>query len=144
MLGFDHRHGWAHLYRSVLEGIALTMTDRLAAMCTELEHPLTRVVLSGGGSAGSTTMQIFADAMDLPTVRPVASSAAGLGAAVCAAVGVGAFPDFDRAAAAMVRLGDVFTPQPAATALYRELLDIHRSIPRHTDPVLARTYPLFH
>lgn len=144
MLGFDQRHGWPHLYRSVLEGIALTMTDRLGAMCAELEHPLTRVVLSGGGSASRTTMQIFADAMDLPTVRPAASSAAGLGAALCAAVGVGAFPDVAAAAAAMVRLGDVFEPDPAAVGLYRELLDIHRSIPRYTDHVLARTYPIFH
>ena len=143
MIGFDHRHGWAHLYRSVLEGIALTMQDRVAAMCDELGQPPDRVVLSGGGAAGDTMLQIFADVLQLPTTRPGVASAAGLGAAVCAAVGVGAYPDFQTGTEQMVRLGDTFRPRSAAADVYRRLAEVYRSIPQHTDPVLARSYPIF-
>jgi sugar (pentulose or hexulose) kinase len=144
MLGFDERHGWQHMYRSVLEGIALTMKSRIEAMCDELDQTLSRVVISGGGSASDTTMQIFADVLGLPTVRHQVSSAASLGSAVCAAVGVGVYPDFATATERMVRMGDVFEPAPANVAVYAQLNDVYQSIPRHTDPVLAQSYQIFH
>ena len=36
MLGFDARHTRGHIYRSILEAIAMTMHDRVDAMCNEL------------------------------------------------------------------------------------------------------------
>ena len=49
MLGFDARHTRGHMYRSILEAIALTMKDRVDAMCKELGIGLREVVVSGGG-----------------------------------------------------------------------------------------------
>jgi sugar (pentulose or hexulose) kinase len=144
MVGFDGRHGWQHMYRSVLEGIALTMQDRVEAMCAELGQGLTRVVVSGGGSAGDTTMQIFADTLGLPAARHTVSSAASLGSAICAAVGVGACPDVRTAIERMVRLGDVFEPDPENVALYRRLSEVYRAVPCHTDAVLRQSYEIFH
>lgn len=149
MLGFDQRHGWPHLYRSVLEGIALTMRDRVAAMCDELGRPLSRLLVSGGGSSGDTMMQAFADVFDLPAARPAAgsaagASAAGLGASICAAVGVGLQPDLRTAAARMASPLDVFTPRPDAVELYDRLVEVYRTVPGHTDPVLAQSYRIFH
>jgi sugar (pentulose or hexulose) kinase len=143
ILGFDERHGWEHLYRSVLEGIALTMRNRVRAMCTELDRPLSRLVISGGGSGGDVTMQIFADAFGMPAVRHRVSSAASLGSAICAAAAVGVHPDLAAAARAMARMGDTFGPDPANVALYDRLDEVYQSIPRHTDAVLSRSYPIF-
>ena len=36
MLGFDARHTRGHVYRSILEAIALTMKHNVDAMCGEL------------------------------------------------------------------------------------------------------------
>lgn len=139
MLGFDGRHGRAHLYRSILEGIAMTMGDRARAMSEELGVAFDRVVVSGGGSSSDLMMQIIADVFRLPTVRMVGDSAAGRGAAVCAAVGTGVHPSFADAVAAMVRERDRFEPRADEAAVYEALGPIHRSITMHTDDVYRQT-----
>jgi ribulose kinase len=72
------------------------------------------------------------------------SSAASLGSAICAAVAVGAYPDFQSATECMVRMGDVFQPDPATVELYERLNEVYQSIPLHTDPVLTSSYQIFH
>ncbi len=142
MLGFDARHGWPHLYRSVLEGIALTMAGNIAALTTELGLAPAEVIVGGGGSASPVMMQILADVLDLPTRRAGPGSGAALGAAICAAAGVGAYPDIPTAAAAMTRLGERFTPEAGVVELYRQLRAVHADVHAHTDPLLARTHPI--
>ena len=69
MLGFTGRHTAVHMYRSVMEAIALTMAGHLKAMCRALDFNLKRVMVSGGGSNGDLFMRIIADAAGLPSVR---------------------------------------------------------------------------
>ncbi len=38
ILGFDARHTRAHVYRSILEAIALTMKENVDAMCCRARH----------------------------------------------------------------------------------------------------------
>jgi sugar (pentulose or hexulose) kinase len=142
MLGFDDRHGWAHLYRSVLEGIALTMHDRMTAMTDELKRPLRRLVLSGGGARSDVMTRIVADVFDVPVVRMQASSGAALGAAICAAAGLGLYPDVVTAATAMTHVGDVVQPVAASVDLYRRLAPVHRSVQARTDPVLEQLHSI--
>jgi sugar (pentulose or hexulose) kinase len=66
-------------------------------------------------------MQITADIFGLPTARPHVYETSGLGAAIDAAVGVGMHPDFSAAVAAMTHLGEVFDPNPEASAVYDAL-----------------------
>ncbi len=61
MIGFNSTHKGIHMFRSVLEGIALTMKNNTQAMCDEMGAELTRIIVSGGGSNGELFMQIFAD-----------------------------------------------------------------------------------
>ena len=53
MLGFDARHTRGHVYRSILEAIALTMKFHVDAMCDELGVSLGEIVISGGGAEQS-------------------------------------------------------------------------------------------
>ena len=46
MIGFDARHTRAHVYRSILEAIALTMKNKVDAMCAELGIALEAIVVS--------------------------------------------------------------------------------------------------
>lgn len=139
MLGFDGRHGRAHLYRSILEGIAMTMRDKTSAMADELAIDYDRVVVSGGGSSSDLMMQIMADVFEVPAVRVLGDSAAGRGAAICAAVATGVHASFDDGVAAMVRLRDSFVPNPANAEVYRALGAVHREATAHTDDLYRRT-----
>ncbi|MEQ3553158.1 FGGY-family carbohydrate kinase [Pseudonocardia nematodicida] len=142
MLGFDVRHGRAHVYRSILEGIAMTMRDNAGAMAAELGTGVDRVVVSGGGASSETMMRIVADVFGLPAVRIAGDSAAGRGAAICAAVATGVHPSFDDAVAAMVTERDRHEPEKAHTDLYDALRAVHRDVRSHTDDLYRRTHAI--
>jgi sugar (pentulose or hexulose) kinase len=145
MLGFDARHTRGHVYRSILEAIALTMKDRVDAMCGELGITLREIVVSGGGASSPLFMQILADAFGMPSSRATGPGGASLGAAICAAVATGAYPDFPAAVAQMAKPRQAFAPNPASTDIYSRMnATVYRDIRRATDPVLERSYPIFH
>lgn len=145
MLGFDARHTRGHVYRSILEAIAVTMKDKVDAMCAELGTSLREVVVSGGGSTSPLFMQIFADVFGIPASRATGPSGASLGAAICAAVATGVYPDFATAVARMEKPRQAFAPDTAHTATYQRLNEAaYRHVREATDPVLERSFPLFH
>ncbi|MFC8567865.1 FGGY-family carbohydrate kinase [Streptomyces sp. NPDC057245] len=143
MLGFDGRHGRFHVHRSLLEALAMTVHDTTQAMARELGTAYREVIVSGGGSRSDLMMRIQADVHGLPARRAEASSAAGLGAAICAAVGVGVHSGFEEATDRMVRPGEVFLPDRANHDLYRRLEAVHRDVRAHTDALYRRTYDVF-
>ncbi len=144
MLGFDARHTRAHIYRSILEAIALTMKSRVDAMCAELGIVLNEIVVSGGGASSPLFMRIFADVFGIPSSRSVAGGGAGLGSAICAAVATGVYPDFVTAVAAMTKQRETFSPDPPNADLYARMNAVYRTIRDTTDGVLERSYPIFH
>jgi len=135
LLGFDGSQGRAHIYRSILEGIALTMANNTAAMEHALGRRLSPVLVSGGGSRSDLMMQIVADVFDRPTRRTTVNDAAGLGAAICAAVGHGIYPDWGRATAAMVTAGDEFAPDARAARAYQKINKVYAGLTTFTDPL---------
>ena len=144
MLGFDARHTRAHMYRSILEAIALTMKGRVDAMTGELGIALREIVLAGGGAASALGMQVFADVFGIPSSRARGPGGASLGSAVCAAVATGLHPDLATAAARMEKPRETFAPDAANADVYRRLnLDVYAGIRDATDPVLERTWPIF-
>jgi xylulokinase len=135
LLGFDGSQGRAHIYRSILEGIALTMANNTAAMEQALGRRLSPVLVSGGGSRSDLMMQIVADVFDRPARRTTVNDAAGLGAAICAAVGHGLYPDWDQATTAMVRPGAEFAPDPRAARAYQQINQVYATLTTFTDPL---------
>jgi len=145
MLGFDARHSRGHVYRSILESIALTMKHHVDAMCEELGITLDEVVVSGGGSKSRLVMGIFADVFGIPASRVVDGGGASLGAAICAAVAVGLYPDMETAAATMTRPRESFAPDLANGKVYRRLgATVFHDIRSHTDALFERSYSIFH
>ena len=135
LLGFDGSQGRAHIHRSILEGIALTMANNAAAMERALGRRLSPVLVSGGGSRSDLMMRIVADVFDRPARRTAVNDAAGLGAAVCAAVGHGIYPDWDQATAAMVDAGDEFAPGAGAARAYQQINRVYAGLTAFTDPL---------
>jgi len=135
LLGFDGTQGRAHIYRSLLEGIALTMANNTAAMEQALGRRLSPVLVSGGGSRSDLMMQIVADVFGRPARRTTVNDAAGLGAAICAAVGHGLYPDWGRATAAMVAGGEEFAPDARAARAYQQINQVYAGLTSVTDPL---------
>lgn len=143
MIGFDGRHTRGHIYRSILEAVALTMKRHVDDMSNELGVTLKQVIITGGGSSSSLFMQIFADVFGIPTVRNVVNGAAGLGSAICVAVAAGVYGSFDEAVKNMVRVKDEFKPNMENVELYAKINEVYKDISNHTDAVLQRAYEVF-
>lgn len=143
MIGFDGRHTRGHIYRSILEAVALTMKKHVDDMCDELGVNLDKIIITGGGSNSDLFMQIFADVFNIPSVRNEVNGAAGLGSAICVAVAAGVYGSFDEAVANMVRIKDAFQPDPEKVAFYEKMFPIYTDITKHTDEVLKKSYELF-
>jgi sugar (pentulose or hexulose) kinase len=135
LLGFDGTQGRPHIYRAILEGIALTMVGHVTAMETSLGRHFETMLVSGGGSRSDLMMQILADVFERPTRRTAMTDAAGLGTAVCAAVGCGIHADWDSAVTAMVADGDTFRPDPHNVAAYQGIRRVYAGLPGFTDPL---------
>lgn len=145
MLGFDARHSRGHLYRSIMEAIALTMKHHVDAMCDELGISLDEIVVSGGGANSALFMSIFADVFAIPASRCTDGGGASLGAAMCAAAAMDIYPDIETAAAAMAKGRESFMPDTANSAVYERMAQtVYHDIRSHTDALFERAYPLFH
>ncbi len=145
MLGFDARHSRGHLYRSIMEAIALTMKHHVDAMCGELGIALDEIVVSGGGANSSLFMSIFADVFGIPASRCTDGGGASLGAAMCAAAAAGIYPDIGTAAVAMAKERESFMPDTANGAVYARMAEtVYHDIRNHTDALFERAYPIFH
>ena len=144
MIGFDGRHTRAHMYRSILEAIALTMKNRVDEMCAELKIELENIIISGGGSNSDVFMQIFADIFGIPATRNVINGSASLGSAICVAVAVEAYDSYEEAIKNMVKVKDTFTPNKENHLLYNRMNEeVYKDISTYTDEVLKKSYPIF-
>ncbi|MEQ7302079.1 FGGY-family carbohydrate kinase [Enterococcus avium] len=145
MIGFNAHHDYRYLYRSILEGIAYTMKNNVTNMTDEMGHPIDEVIVTGGGSNSDLLMQIFADIFNLPIKRNVVNGSASVGAAINAAVGLGIYETYEEAVEKMVKVKDVFTPNPENVAVYKQLNEeVYQSLTDYTDEVLKKTYHVLH
>lgn len=144
MIGFDARHTRAHMYRSILEAIALTMKTCADEMCQELGIELENIIVSGGGSNSDLFMQIFSDVFGIPASRNIVNGSASLGAAICVAVGLGVYDDYETAIKKMVKIKDEFRPNKENNDLYKRMKDeVYKNITLYTNEILKKSYPIF-
>lgn len=131
IVGFDGTQGRGHVFRAILEALAVTVGGSCRALVEAQGRELREVVVTGGGAASELMLRILAAVFDRPVRRPGIADAAGVGAAVSAAVAIGLHPDWDAAVAAMVRPGQLVEPEPELVEAYRTVrADYERVIPR--------------
>ena len=121
VIGWGDVHTRAHLYRSILEGLAYALREGAERTAKRSGVAITELRLAGGGSQSVAAKQLTADIFGLPVVRPHLYEASGLGAAIDAAVGLGLHPDFTTAVSEMTRQGVTFEPNPTNHRIYDEL-----------------------
>jgi glycerol kinase len=89
----------AHIARATLEGIALQVMDVLKAMEADAGISLKELRVDGGACSNNLLMQMQADLLGVPVVRPKVSETTALGAAYLAGLAVGYWkniPDISR------------------------------------------------
>lgn len=108
ILGLRPWHRRAHVYRAVLEGITFAHRAHLESLTRG--EPVGRAVLAGGAARSAVWSQMFANALGLP-IRVCPTSEVGtLGAAICAAVAIGAHDSLRDGCRAMSRVSREFEP----------------------------------
>jgi sugar (pentulose or hexulose) kinase len=144
MIGFNGTHKGPHMFRSILEGIALTMKNHAQAMCDERGIEITKLIISGGGSNGDLFMQIFADVFGVRAQRNNVNGSASLGAAICTALALGLYRNRQEAIDNMVNREDTFTPHKENVRLYKEINDsVYKEIVPRTDELLKQSHQIF-
>jgi xylulokinase len=126
-VGLTLAHDRRHLVRALLEGVAFSFR----AMQDWLEDSGARIgqVRSVGGQAHSDVWnQIAADVLGRSLLVPDVVEAVAVGAAMLAALGVGAYADLTEAVRAMVHTNRRFDPDPDRSARYSSLYTTHRAL----------------
>jgi glycerol kinase len=79
----------AHIARAALDGIVLQVMDVLKAMEADAGIKLKELRVDGGASANDLLMQLQADLLNVPVIRPKVAETTALGAAYLAGLAVG-------------------------------------------------------
>ena len=116
-VGLSLAHDRAHLSRAVVEGIAFGLRDSLEIL-RGLSPALDRVLVTGGGAKSAFVRRLQADVYGLPVVRVNREEGPAYGAALLAAVGVGAFPDLATACARTLKRLPAEAPDRARHEAY--------------------------
>lgn len=138
-VGLGLHHGRGHLWRALLEGIALGFVD-----CQQILESagvrLRGVVAANGGGKSALFRQILCDALGVPLSYTPQGGGTVAGAAILAALGVKLLSDANEAKGwrgSTLR----HEPDPTAQARYRELLGLRREVysgVKSVFPALAR------
>lgn len=96
MVGLTRGTTSGHIARAALESIAFQVADLLDAMAADCGIAATELRVDGGASANNTLMQLQADLLGVPVVRPAVTETTALGAAYLAGLGVGFWKSADE------------------------------------------------
>ena len=116
LTGLSFGQGRTHLARATLEGLAHVIADCLAAAPVRPSE----LRLCGGGAASGVWCRIIADVTGIPTVRSADHEVGAKGALLIGLAAVGAVPDVESAAQALVRVQDRFEPDADAHAAHAD------------------------
>ena len=98
MVGITRGSTRAHLARAALESIALQSADVFAAMAADSGIALRELRVDGGASRNDLLMQMQADFLGVPVVRPRVTETTALGAAYLAGLATGFWQGADELA----------------------------------------------
>ena len=96
IVGLTRYNTKGHLARAALEAICYQTKDVLDAMVKDSGVKLEVLKVDGGATVNDTLMQLQADILDVPVVRPVVAETTALGAAYAAGLAVGFWADTDE------------------------------------------------
>jgi xylulokinase len=134
LVGLTASHTRAHVIRAILEGVAFSLKDTLTIF-VEMNVPVKRIRLGGGGARSPQWRQIQADVYEHEVETVEAEEGAAYGAAILAGVGAKVWPSVDAACDSVVRVAQPVRPiernfaiMQGSYAAYRRIYPAMRSI----------------
>lgn len=127
LAGLTASHTRAHVVRAILEGVAFSLRDTFTIFA-EMEVPVKKIVLGGGGARSALWRQIQADVYGQEVQILEAEEGAAYGAAILAGVGAAVWPSVDSACASVLRVRERVSPQPASATVMDANYNVYRRI----------------
>jgi xylulokinase len=127
LVGLSASHTRAHIVRAILEGVTFSLKDSLTIF-REINVPVERIRLGGGGARSRLWKQIQADVYEHAVEVVEGDEGAAYGAAILAGVGVGAWRSVDEACDAVIRVAHEIKPNPEASAVLQRSYQTYRRI----------------
>jgi xylulokinase len=127
LLGLSASHTRAHLIRAILEGVAFSLKDSFTIF-REMNVPVERIRLGGGGARSTLWRQIQADVYGHTVEIVEAEEGAAYGAALLAGVGAGNWQSVDEACDAVVHIAQEIKPNAEDAATLERAYQTYRRI----------------
>ena len=136
LIGLTLSHTRAHVYRSILEGIAYGFNDHLGVLA-EHNFKIKRTRLTNGGARSLLWKQITADVLGLPFEEVMDHPGSSLGAAFVAGKGVGVFTEWGEIEK-FIRISTSIQPNPEKHPIYQQLFEVYQATYRSLKPIYPR------
>jgi xylulokinase len=127
LVGLTATHTRAHVIRAIMEGVAFSLRDTFTIFA-EMNVPVTRIRLGGGGARSALWRQIQADVYGHDVECVEAEEGAAYGAALLAGVGAKIWPSVDAACTAVVRVKHTTQPNPENVAVMSDAYAAYRRV----------------
>lgn len=118
--GIDLATDGTDLMLAAMEGNAIALANDIQLL-QERGVGVDRVISTGGGASSRAWLQIKADVLGIPVVRPDSGHGAAQGAAALAGLAVGVYESVDTLRGLAVETLSVFEPDAAVTSAYRDV-----------------------
>jgi len=128
ILGLTSEHHRGHLYRAILEGIAMEQSLATRGVETATSVRTEEYALIGGGAGSKVWRQIIADTCNKRVLSMASDEASCLGAGISAAVAEGWFQSFEDAAKNMVHVKGITEPDKNTAEIYSNKLITYQKI----------------
>ncbi|MBZ5656267.1 MAG: xylulokinase [Acidobacteriia bacterium] len=140
LVGLSATHTRAHVIRAILEGVAFSLRDSFTIF-REMNVPVDRIRLGGGGARSTLWRQIQADVYGHAVEVVQAEEGAAYGAAILAGTGAGNWRSVDEACDAVVQTAHEIQPNPKSSAIldgaYRTYRRIYPALHQISNPESA-------
>jgi glycerol kinase len=129
LVGITRGTARAHIARATLEAIAFQSAELIAAMAADSGIALKELRVDGGATANNLLMQMQADLLGVPVVRPKVTETTALGAAYLAGLACGFWKDEAQIASLWSR-DRVFEPMLSRDEASSRLAEWKRAVER--------------
>jgi xylulokinase len=127
LIGLTSSHGRGHITRAIMEGVAFSLREAMDIF-RELGATIDEIRLGGGAATSVLWRHIQADVYGQRVAIIKADEGAAFGAAILAAVGVGAWDSVDAACAEAIQVKEYVEPSPTNTEALERNYKIYKSL----------------
>lgn len=134
--GLDYAKTRGHMVRAAMEGVGFSLQHNLQA-AQEAGVAVSQLRAQGGAANSRLWTQIKADITGKEILVPPSDTAATLGAAILAGVGVGLYGSFEEAVSRTVKILRKHTPDPKNKAAYEKNYLVYRQLYEQLKPMMG-------